>query len=329
MRPTPFLKTCILAIVASLPCMAWPQISADVYPAKPVTVVVPFTPGGSTDIETRLYAQKLSDNTGQPFLVDLKPGAGTTTGTNYVARATPDGYTLLSYTSSFTSAPALFVNITYDPVKDFAPISLMSKRTIVMVMTPSVPIRTISEYIAFTKARPGEINVATPGAGSGPHLNGVWLQDLINTKVTFVHYKGAGQSLIDLLAGRVHMISTLMTTAFPYIKTGKLQAIAVANAERSLLMPNLLTVAEQGVSGYDYPASPFGIVAPAATPATVVNKLHRELVRVAKAPDIVMKIEADGGQTVANTPDQFRKIIVSEIARYRKLAQDHGIKLEE
>ena len=324
MRTTAFIA-CAFAAVVCTPSHA--QL-ADNYPARPVTLIVPFGPGASTDSETRLYARKLAELTGGSFLVDYKPGAGTTTGTAYVAKAAPDGYTLLSFTSGFTSAPALYRQLPYDPIKDFAAVSLMSKRAIVLASPSTAPFRNINEYVAYTRSHPGEINIATPGSGSGPHLNMAWLQGLVGTKVTYVHYKGTAPAMVDLLAGRVDMVATTLNTALPQIKAGKLRAIAIGNAERSSLLPDAPTVIEQGVPGFDY-SSPFGFVAPGGTPAAIVNRINAELVKVARAPDIIRTMDADGGMLIAGTPEQMRQLIAREITLYRKLVQDTGIKLEE
>lgn len=323
-----------LAACFSLPAIcqtsgqASAQTSANAWPARPVTLIVPFGPGASTDNETRLYARKLAELTGGSFLVDYKSGAGTTTGTAYVAKAAPDGYTMLSFTSGFTSAPALYKQLPYDPIRDFAPVSLMTKRAIVLASPASAPFRNLTEYIAYTRSHPGDVNVATPGSGSGPHLNLAWLQGLIGTKVTYVHYKGTAPAMVDLLAGRVQLVATTLNTALPQIKAGKLRALAIGNAERSSLLPDAPTAIEQGVPGYDY-SSPFGFVAPGATPAAVITRINAELVKVARAPDIAKTIEADGGILIAGTPEQMRQLIAREINLYRKLAQETGIQLEE
>ncbi len=320
-----------IAMAAALACAASLTAQAqapDAFPVKPVTMIVPFGPGASTDNETRLYARKLGELTGGTVLVDYKPGAGTSTGTHYVARSAPDGHTLLAFTSGFTSAAALYKQLPYDPLKDFAPVILMTKRTIALISPVSAPFRNIQEYIAYTRANPGAVNVATPGSGSGPHLNMAWLQGLIGTRVTYVHYKGAAPATVDLLAGRVHVIATTLNTALPNVKAGKLRAIAIGNAERTPLLPDVETVIEQGVPGYDY-SSPFGFIAAGGTPPALVNRINAELVKVARSPDITRTIEADGGLLVASTPDQLRQLIVREIALYKRLVQELGIKLED
>ncbi len=298
------------------------------YPSKPVTMVVSTGPGASNDVEARMYGQKLSEAYGQPFVVDYKPGAGTTLAAIYVAKAAPDGYTLLGVSSSFPAAAALYRPLPYDPVKDFTPLVLMSKRSTVLMAHPSAPFKTIPEYIAYTKANPGIVNIATVGAGSGPHINAAWFHMLVNTKATYIHYKSAAAMQGDLLSGRVHMTYASLLTGLPHIKSGKLRLIALGNAERSPLLPDVLTVAEQGVPGYDY-ASMFGYMAPAGLPAAIVNKLSVDMAKAARSPDIVKRLETEGGIPIGNTPAQFAQLLSVEINRYRKLVDELGIKPEE
>ena len=319
------IAACCLMTVALMPGLAFAQ-SLD-YPSRQVTIIVPTGPGASTDIEARLYAQKLSERIGRSFVVDYKPGAGQTLGSAFVARANPDGHTLLTVAGSFTATPAL-MTLSYDPARDFAPISLMSNRTTVILANPGVPYKTVPEYIAHARAHPGEVNVATNGSGGSPHLNAAWFHSLTNTKVTFVHYKAAGLTLTDLIAGRVDTAFSTLLSGLAHIKSGKLRALGIASAERSPMLPGVLPAAEQGVTGYNY-ASWFGIVAPGGTPPAIIDKLNAELVRISRLPDIMAKLEADGGSMVGSTPQQLRQVIVSEMSRYKKLIQDTGIKLEE
>ena len=297
------------------------------FPSKPVTIIVPTGPGASTDIEARLYAQKLTERMGKPFNVDFKPGAAQTLGPAYVARATPDGHTLVTVSGSFTASPAL-MTLPYDPVKDFAPVALMSNRTTAIAAHPGVPFNTVPQYIAYVRAHPGEVNVSTNGSGGSPHLNAAWFHSLTNTQVTFVHYKSAGAALTDLMAGRVKVAFTTLLSVLPHFKSGKLRPLGIASTERSSMLPGVLPAAEQGVPEYNY-ASWFGISAPGATPQAVVDKLNAELVRVSKLPDVMAKLEADGGSMVGSTPQQFRQVLLAEMARYKKLVQETGIKLEE
>ncbi len=309
-------------VAALIPGMACSQ-TVD-YPSRPVTLIVPFGAGGSTDIEARLYAQKLTEYSGQAHLVDFKPGASTTIGSAFVAKAVPDGYTLLATNNSFTTSPALYKSLSYDPVKDFAPVSLMSKRTTVIVAYPGTPYNSIPEYIAYTRAHPGQVNLATVGIGGNAHLNAAWFHILAKTQVTFVQYKGDAAARADLLAGRVDLTFTTLLAALPSLKSGKLKLLGIGNAERSSMLPGALTAAEQGLAGYDA-SSIFGILAPVATPAAIVTKLNADLVKAARTPDIAAKLEADGGLVVASTPQQFRQLIVTQVERYRKLVQEIGI----
>lgn len=315
------------ALLLSVQGVALAQGAAD-YPAKPVTIVVPFGPGASVDIETRLYAGKLSEQMGRQFVVEYRAGAGGTIGTAYVARAPADGHTLLTITSSFTGAPALYKNLAYDPIRDFSGVSLMSKRTGVILVHPSVPYTNVAEFLAYARANPGKINVSTTGAGGTPHLNAEWLHNMTRTQVTFVHYKGSSSGLTDLMAGRVQVTYATLLSGMAHIKSGKVRALAIASAERSPSMPLLPTVQEQGVPGYDY-ASWLAIAAPNATPAAIVNRLSAELGKVAKMPDVMQRLEADGGILIGGSPGALNQLIASESARWRKLVADADIKLEE
>lgn len=314
-----------LAVLAGAPGSLFGQ-AAD-YPSRQVTIIVPTGPGASTDVEARLYAQKLAERTGRSFVVDFKPGAGQTLGAAYVARAAPDGHTLLTVTGSFTATPAL-MTLPYDTARDFAPIALMSNRSTVILAHPSTPYRTVPEYVAYARAHPGEVNVATNGSGGSPHLNAAWFHNITNTRVTFVHYKAAAAAQTDLMAGRVAVTFTTLLSGLPHIRAGKLRALGIASAERTAMLPGVPTAAEQGVPGYNY-ASWLGIVAPAATPAPVIDRLNAELVRIAKLPDVMAKLEADGGAMIGSSPQELRQVILAEIARYRKIVGDNGIRLEE
>jgi len=287
-------------------------------------LVVPFAPGGSTDIEARLYAQNLSELQGRQFIVENRAGRGGVIGATFVAKAMPDGNTLLATTGSITTAPAMYKGVAFDPIKDFAPISLMSKRTSVLLSHPSVPAKTASEFIAYARSRPGAINFATSGAGGAPHLAAEWLHSATNTKVTFVHYKGAGPMLLDLVAGRLHATILTPLSAIPYIKNGQLLPLAVTTNVRSALIPDVPTLQEQGVAGYDF-SSWLGIFAPAATPSAVVNKLNADFVAVSKRPDVVRRLVDDGGAMVGSSPEELRKTVMLEADRWKKIVKEAGL----
>jgi tripartite-type tricarboxylate transporter receptor subunit TctC len=307
--------------------MSWGMAGAQNYPIRPVTIIVPFAAGASSDIETRIYAQKLTESLGQSFVTDFKPGAGGTLGAAYVAKAAPDGYTLMALSGGFNTAPSLYPNLPYDPIKNFTPISLMSLRTTLIIAHPATPFNNVKEYVAYARANPRKVNVSTAGSGGSPHLNAAWFHGLTNTEVTYVHYKGTASAAVDLVGGRVDVFFGTLLSAMPNIKSGKIKAIAIANARRSPLMPDLATVQEQGVPGYDY-SSIFGIIGTGGMPPAVLNRLAGELAKIARMPDVIKRIEADGGMTVGNTPEEFRNLIATEIVRYRKIIQDQKIKLE-
>ena len=298
------------------------------YPSKPVTLISPTAAGGPIDIEARLHAKKMNEFLGQPFVVDYKVGAGTTIGTGYVAKSAPDGYTLLVTNSSFTLFTALYKDLPFDPIKDFAPVSMVSQRITVLMARPTFAPKTFSDYVAYLKANPGTVNYGTTGAGSATHMAGAWMNSGTGTSVTFVHYKGIAPALLDLAAGRLDVAPVSLVAALSQLKAGKMYALAIMNNQRSSLLPGVMTIAEQGIPDYNY-VNWMGFLAPGATPAAIVNKLSEGFARGAKAPDLVSTLEADGNIPVGNTPAQFRQVIQAESARWRKLVQDVGIKLEQ
>jgi len=298
------------------------------YPNRPVTVVVAFAAGGPAEFESRLYTQKMSQNLGKPFLLDFRPGNSGITGTTFVAKSAPDGYTLCPGQGSFTVAAATVKDITYDPVKDFAPIILMSKRSMLLVVTPDFPVRNGREYIAYAKAHPEQLNFATLGTGSVFHLAGAWLHGLTGTRVTFVPYKGVTPSTMDLIGGRVQ--ATMMTPeiGLPVVKSGKLRVIATTGIERHPMLMDVPTLSEEGVPGYEY-LGWTGFFAPAGTPAAIVNKLNAEFVKAGKAPEVAQKMADSGGAVmVLSTPAQLGQFIANEVGRWRKVVQDNNIVVE-
>lgn len=329
------LKTGLaLGLVAGLGCLSAPSSlaqaprPADAWPARPVTIIIPFTAGGSTELEFRVYANKLTDNIGRPFVLDYKPGAGTLVGNAFVAKAPPDGYTLLGTTSSYSAVPSLYPGLPYDPVKDLAPVSQMSSKSSLLVSHPAVPAANAREFFAWAKAVPGRLNHSTSGAGGGPHLRAEYLYKLMGVQATFVHYKGTGPMTLDLVAGRVHSAMTLPTLVMSYIHAGKLRALGSTGAQRNPLTPQLPTLMEQGATSFDYSAWA-GMFAPGATPVALVNRLHAELVKVARAPEVIAKLAEDGNDMVAGTPEQLRRLVIADIELTRRMVQETGIKLEQ
>jgi tripartite-type tricarboxylate transporter receptor subunit TctC len=323
LRPGRWLALCMLAL-----CSQTALAQANTWPARLVTLVIPFPSGGSTEVEFRYYTQKLSDNLGKPVVLDYKPGAGSMVGTAFVAKAPPDGHTLLGTTSSYAVLPSTYPDLPYDPLKDLAPVSQMTSKSSIIVVQAGLPVKSIPELIAYAKSNPGKLNHATSGSGGGPHLRAAWLYKLAGVEPTFVHYKGTGQMTLDLVAQRVDVVITLPVLAMPYIKSGKLRAIAGTGSERNRLLPDVPTVSEQGFPNFEY-SNWAGVFAPGATPAALVNRINQELAKVAKAPDIAQKLAEEGNIMVTATPAHFRQIIVADIDIVRRMVKETGIKLEQ
>ena len=307
---------------------AFAQGSANTWPSRPVTIIVPLSPGAAVDIETRLYANELSKNMGRNFLVDYKPGAGTSIGLGHVVKAAPDGYTLVSMSASAVIAKLAYPNLSFDPMKDLAPISLMSMRPIVFVVNPALPVKSLKEFIAYAKAHPMKVNAGTAGAGGLAELGWGWFNSLTDTKVTLVHYKGGGPALNAVLAGEVDVIFGGLGVSIPQVKAGKLRALGTSMLERSKLTPDLPTAAEQGLPSFNY-FQWLGISAPAATPQPIIARLNSELAKVAKSAEVLRKLEDDGTVLVGTSPERFRQILEEEAARLSKLAKDLNIKFTE
>ena len=323
------LKALIVAASLLISGMALGQVSADAYPSRPVTLILPFSAGGPTELVVRLYATRLAEIMGQPFLIDYKPGAGGTLGAAFVAKARPDGYTLLGSGASFTAGPALYKDLPFDTVKDFAPIFLMSQSPFVLVSSAAFPVKTFAEYLAYAKANPGKINLGTSGASSTQHLLGAWLHSATSTRVTFVHYKGAGPQVIELLAGRLDAGLFPALLIAQHVKTGKLRALAMTDVNHSRLLPDIPSVADQGISEFHYTLWT-GALAPAATPAAIVGKLGDAFARAARSADIAATLEAQdavpsGG---SNSAAQLAKIVVTETALWRRLVRENDIRVE-
>ena len=302
------------------------QESPDAYPSRPVTLVIPSA-GSSPDVEFRLYNQSILDSSGRQFVIDYKGGAAGTIGAAYVAKAVPDGYTLYAATSEFSTAPFMYKNLPYG-ISDFAPVTLMTKHIFLLVVHPSAPFRSARDYIDYARTHPGEINWGDAGQGNSSNMPGELLHSMTRTKVVFIHYKTAGQRLLDLMAGRIHATAVTPVTGMTYVKAGKLRALAVTSSQRSRLAPDLPTLEEEGVPGYEF-TSWVGLVAPARTPPSLVNKLNAMFVNAGKDPNVARKIEADGTILVNNSVEQFARFIDTENKRWGKVIREAGIKVEE
>ena len=304
-----------------------PPAAPQAYPTKPVRVVVGLAPGGGTDIQARLFAQKLSEAFGRSFVVENRTGGGSLVAYRFVAAAPADGYTLLGVSGGFTIAPAVHANLGYDPVKDFAPVSLVVQAPFLLLVHPSVPVRSVKELVQLARARPGTLTHASAGQGSSTHLAFALFATLARVDITHVPYKGTGPALIDTMSGQVHMLMGNVLSTLQHAKSGKLRALAVTTGKRSAAVPDLPTVAEAGVP--DYESSTWHAwFAPAGTPAAVLDRLSAELTKAAQAPEVVARLAPDGGQAVGSTPEQLQRFIVADIARWRQVVKQAGIKLE-
>lgn len=321
------LATSLLAVLCLAGANAQSQEAASAYPSKPVTFVIPNVSGGTTDTEIRIYSQRLTESLGKPFLIDYKPGAGGIVGGVAVAKAAPDGYTLLVATSSFTVTPAFSTDMPYDTIKDFAPVSLMTRRPTVLVAHPDFPPNNLVEYMAYVKANPNKVFWGTSGVGGGHHLAGVWLHSEFKGAIQYIHYKGSAQMYPDLMSGRIQVHPGSLQTAMTNIRNGKTKPIAIMSLNRVAQLPDVKTAVEQGIEDFEQP-SYLGIVAPARTPAPIVNKMSAELAKLAKNPDVAKRFEADGTVMVGSTPAQFAQFISKEIPRWIRLVKENNIKQE-
>ncbi|MDM0116512.1 tripartite tricarboxylate transporter substrate binding protein [Variovorax sp. J22R133] len=305
------------------------EAHADGFPDKPIMLVIPFPPGGPTDAMARTLAAEMKDRLGQPMIVENRAGAGGNIGAEYVARATPDGQTLLFGTSGpLAINSSLYRKINYDPAKSFAPVIQVGHLPNILVVNPSVPANNVKELIAYAKAHPGKLSYASSGNGASSHLAGVMFNEMTGSDLQHIPYKGTGPALTDLLGGQVSMSFTDVLTAMPYVKSGKLRALGVTTAARSQAMPEVPTVAEQGVPGYDVSVF-FGIVAPAGTPPDRVAKLNKAFVEVLATPKVKQLFAAQGLEPApSSTPEQLGKFIGTQTAKWAVVVKQSGAQLD-
>jgi tripartite-type tricarboxylate transporter receptor subunit TctC len=302
--------------------------SAQSYPTKPVRLIVPYPPGGATDIVARSIGAKLSAAFDQQFVVDNRPGGGQKIGTALAAKAPADGHTLLLVSVTHSINPSLDPKLPYDSVRDFTPITLVALSPNVVVVHPSLPVKTVKELIALAKARPGQLNMATSGNGSGGHLAGALFQSMADISMTTVPYKGGAPAYVDLIGGQVQVMFTSPNPTLSYARAGKLRAIAMTGAKRSPAAPELPTVAEAaGFPGYEASLW-YGIVAPAKTPGPIVESLNREIVKGAQAPDIRESFSRFAVEVIANTPEEFASHLKNEIEKWSKVIKEANIRAD-
>lgn len=294
------------------------------YPSKAITMVVPFAAGGTTDILARIVGQAMTVDLGQTIIIENKPGAGGNIGAQQVARAKPDGYTVFMGTvGTHAINQSLYKNLPYDPLKDFAPLSRVASVPNLLVAHPSRPYKTVQEMIAYAKAHPGEVTYGSPGSGASPHVSGALFQSLTGAEILHIPYKGSAPAISDLLGNQIAVMFDNMPSAIQHVRSGKLRPLAVTTTKRSPELPDVPTIAEAGVPGYEA-TSWFGLWAVAGTPAPVLDKLHASLSRVLKDPAVVKKIGDQGGQISIDTPAQFEAFIKTEAAKWGKVVKDSG-----
>jgi tripartite-type tricarboxylate transporter receptor subunit TctC len=297
------------------------------YPVKPIRLIVPFAAGGGNDAVARTIAQRLSTSLGKQVVVDNRAGAGGIVGAELAAKAPPDGYTLfLGGVGSHAINPSVHRDLPYDPVKDFAPISLVASAPLVLVVHPSVAAASVAEFVAISKARPNSINYASNGNGSSSHLAAVMFESMTGVHMTHVPYKGLSPALVDLLSGEVQAMFSSVVAILPQVKAGRLRAVAVTGKRRLKLLPDVPTVAEAGVDGYEA-ASWYGILAPAGTPAEIIRKLNGEIVKAIQQPDMQRSLALEGAEPIGSSPEEFAAHIRGELARLGKVARDAKIEL--
>jgi len=302
--------------------------AADVYPAKAVRIVVAFAAGGSTDLLARSVAQRLNEAWKTPVIVDNRAGGGGIIGSDYVAKAPADGYTLLLGTNTTNAvAASLYAKLPFDPQRDFTPITEIGSIPQMLSVHPSVPVKSLKELVALARARPNELNYGTAGTGSTSHMAMELFQSVAKIKMTHVPYKGTGPALIDLLGGHLSLMFDVIMTSLPHVQSGKLRTLALSSLKRSPLTPNVPTVAELGYPGFEAIVW-FGLFAPAGTPPDIVKKVNEDTVRILGAPAMRELLASQGTDIVANSPVAFGAYVTSEIVKWRKVIQDAGIKPE-
>jgi tripartite-type tricarboxylate transporter receptor subunit TctC len=313
--------------LAILLCAAATAVTAQEYPAKPVRIIVTFPPGGGTDIVARMLAQKLTETMGQQVVVDNRGGAGGTIGTDLIAKAAPDGYTAGVVSGSHAINPSLYRKLPYDTLRDFTPVTMLVAGPGILVVHPSVPARSVRDLVTLARAQPGQIAYASPGSGTPPHLGAELFSMLAGIRLVHVPYKGNAQAMTDLMGGQVSMSFPVIPAALQHVNAGRLRALAVTSAARTAILPDLPTVAESGLSGYES-ISWYALLLPAGAPAGVVARLYQETAKVLRLPDIREKLAVQGLDPVGNRPEVFALALRSEIDKWAKVVKVSGARAE-
>ena len=317
------LRNCFVTLLLASALMP-AQALAQTYPSGPMRIVVPFPPGGGTDILARSLAQKLNEAWAQPVIVDNRGGANGTIGAALVAKAAPDGHTIIIVPSGFAVNPSIYKGLPFDALKDFAPVAQLASSPLVLVVHPSFPSKSVKELIAFLKARPGEINYGSSGNGSPPHIATELFKLLTGTKMTHIPYKGAGPAAVDVIAGQIPIYFMNALQAVPHMKSGRLRPLGVTSDKRFPGLAAVPTIAEAGVPGYVM-TNWYGMLVPAGTPRTSVAKLHAEVARILNLPELKERLSSEGAEVIASTPEQFAAFLRSEMATAAKIVKASGM----
>jgi tripartite-type tricarboxylate transporter receptor subunit TctC len=302
-------------------------VHAQVYPAKPIRVIDGYPPGGTTDIVARFIAPKFLESQRQPWVIENRPGAQGIIANDMVARSAPDGYTLLMYTGSHAVHPSIYKNLPYDLTKAFVPVSMTSDSQTVLMVHPSVPARSVKELIALAKAKPGSLYFSSGGPGSGSHMAMELFNSMAGIKMTHIPYRGGAPAVMDIAAGHVDLGFGTMPIASPHIRSGKVRALAVTRSTRAIALPDVPTIAEAGLPGYEA-TNATGVLAPAGTPREIVVKLQQEIARILKLPDVRERLISLGTEPVGSTPEQFGEYIRGEIVKWAKVVKATGMELQ-
>jgi len=327
MQSNPSIRRTILKIGAVAAALSVQGAFAQAWPAKPISLIVPFATGGTTDVLARAVGQELSKALGQPVIVESKPGAGATLGADFVAKSKADGHTFLMGAVHHTIATSVYKKLPYDFQKDLAPVSIVALVPNVLVINPAVPAKSVAELTALAKSQPGKLTYGSNGNGTGQHLIGAQFESMAGVAILHVPYKGSGPLTTDLLGGQITMSFDTITPVLAHIKAGKLRALAVTTNKRSVALPDVPTLDEAGLKGFNL-GTWFGILAPAATPAPIIDRVSKEIARIVNQPEFKKKMEEIGAETIGNTPAQMAKQIKDDTERFAKLVKDAKVTIE-
>jgi tripartite-type tricarboxylate transporter receptor subunit TctC len=321
------LRKCCVATALACAAMSG-SLHAQAYPSKPIRWIVPFPPGGGTDVISRALAQKLTEAWGQQVVADNRPGSGGTIGLAAAAKLPADGYNIvLGQLANVAIAPALYAKLPYDPIKDFTPVTLALTSPLILVAHPSLPAKNVKELIALAKAKPDSVTFGSPGNGTTGHLGTEIIKTAGGVKMTHIPYKGASPAFTGLLSGEISVYMSSIQPAIPMLNAGRVRALGVTSAKRMATLPNVPTISESGLPGYEV-TNWYGVMMPAGVPKEVLTKIHAELVKILKMPDVQQRFQAEGGDTTSNTPEQFAAFIKTEITKWSKAVRESGAKVD-